>query len=368
MTVTHRERLLAALNGQRADRVEWLPEINAIFAQRRAEALGLDTREVNASIAVALRMGAASFLAAPFVRDEVGPDVQRETVDENGQIIERVITPYGKLDSRRVWDEGAATHYRREFFVKGPQDYPAFEHYYTTRRFSTDEAGFREAIEPLLDYGIVALSVPPTPYMDCIMNHVGIEGTMFQLCDYRKEFLALLEAMHRKNLEYCGVLLQAPIIDIVRPFEDSSSMLCSPETFERVCKPHLQDYAELIHGHGHRFVPHMCGHLKGLLPRMRGLDIDGIEAVTPPPTGDCTARMVRRELGSDKIIIGGFDATNFARESQARVRQALLETLAAMKDDPRFILGHEEISPAAKWENLEVVPALLREVAAGRLT
>ena len=140
-------------------------------------------------------------------------------------------------------------------------------------------------------------------------------------------------------------------------------MLSSPETFEQICKPHLQDYAELIHSRGQLFVPHMCGHLEAILPCMRDLEIDGIEAVTPPPTGNCTARMVRDELGSDKIIIGGFDPTNFAQKSPRELREAVLAAVAPMRDDPRYIFGHEEISPAARWENVKIVPEVLQEGA-----
>ena len=363
--MTHREHVLAALEGEKTDRIPWLPEINGVFAERQVAALGLDAGGMSPSVRLALDMGAASFLTGPFVGEEMAPDVHREVIKSDGEIVERISTPHGVLHSRRVWDENACTHFCREFLIKGPQDYKAFEHYYTGRRFTTDAQAFRAALEPVLDYGIVALCVPPTPYMDCIMNYVGIEATMYQLFDHRRAFLHLLDAMHQKNLEYCRMLLDAPVIDIVRPFEDTSSMLCSPETFERVCKPLLQGYAELIHSRGRRFVPHMCGHLKAMLPHMRDLDIDGIEAVTPPPTGDCTARAVRDELGSDTIVIGGFDATSFARDPLDRVVRALRDAVEPMRDDPRFILGHEEISPAAKWESVLAVTEVLESVAHG---
>jgi hypothetical protein len=360
--MTHREHVLAALRGEKTDRIPWLPEINGVFAQRQVAALGLDAGGMSPWVRLALEIGAASFLSGPFVREEMAPDVQREVVKTDGAIVERITTPHGVLQSRRVWDENACTHFCHEFLIKGPQDYEGFEHYYVGRRFTTDAQAFQAALEPVLDYGIVALAVPATPYMDCIMNYVGIEATMYQLFDHRKAFLHLADAMHQKNLEYCRMLLDAPVIDIVRPFEDTSSMLCSPETFERICKPHLQDYADLVHSRGHRFVPHMCGHLKAILPHMRDLDIDGIEAVTPPPTGDCTARAVRDALGADKIIIGGFDAASFARDPLDRVMRELRNAIEPMRDDPRFVLGNEEISPAAKWENVLAVAEVLKSL------
>ena len=363
MIVNHREYLLATLRGEKTDRIPWLPEINAFFAERQVAALGLDGPKLDPSIRIALEMNAASFLSAPFLKEELGPDVERQITNANGEIVERISTPHGTLQSRQIYNPDAATYYCHEFLLQGPKDYEAFEHYYHSRRFVPDAAGFHQVLDPILDLGIVALAIPPSPYMDCIMFHAGIESTMYQLFDHRREFLALLDAMHQKNLEYIRLLLDAPIIDIIRPLEDTSSMLCSPDTFEHISKPHLQDYARLIHSRRSLFVPHMCGHIKAMLPRMSDLDIDGIEAVTPPPTGDCTARMVRDELGADKIIIGGFDPTNFARESPRLVREAVLNSVTPMHNDSRYIFGHEEISPAAKWDNVKIVSEILKEAA-----
>ncbi len=145
--MTHRERVLAALEGKTTDRIPWLPEINAVFAERQTAALGLDTDGINPSVRIALEMGAASFLSGPFVREEMAPDVHRETVETDGEIVERITTPKGVLQGRSVWDADACTHFRREFLIKGPQDYEAFEHYYTSRRFTTDVPAFQAALE-----------------------------------------------------------------------------------------------------------------------------------------------------------------------------------------------------------------------------
>ena len=74
---------------------------------------------------------------------------------------------------------------------------------------------------------------------------------------------------------------------------------------------------------------------------------------------------MRDELGSDTIIIGGFDATSFARDPLDRVVRELLNAVEPMRDDPRFVLGHEEISPAAKWESVLAVTEVLEGAAHG---
>ena len=363
MIIKHREQVLAALKGLKIEPIPWLPEINIFFAERQIITLGLNNENLDPSIRIAFEMGAASFLSAPFIKEVLGNDVQKEVIERSNEVIERITTPYGILKSRQVYNENAQTWYQHEYLIKGPQDYKAFEYYYTSRQFIADNLGFRKTIEPILDYGIVALSVPPTPYMACIMFHMGTESTMYQLFDHKKEFLTLLEVMHNKDLEYCRLLLDAPIIDIIRPLEDTSSRLSSPNTFEQICKPYLKSYAELIHSRGHLFIPHMCGHLKDMLPTLKTLEIDGIEAVTPPPTGDCSAQMIRDRLGSDMIIIGGFDPTNFVNKSQGDFYQTVLESIIPMRNDSRFIFGHEEIPPLAKWENVKIVSQILKEVS-----
>jgi uroporphyrinogen-III decarboxylase len=93
--------------------------------------------------------------------------------------------------------------------------------------------------------------------------------------------------MHQRNCEYYEIAASAPG-EVVRSFEDTSTTLVSPELYRRYCLRQLQDYRDICHAHGKLFVPHMCGLLKGLLPELNETGVDGIEAVTPPPLGDCT--------------------------------------------------------------------------------
>ena len=49
----------------------------------------------------------------------------------------------------------------------------------------------------------------------------------------------------------------------------------------------------------------MCGHLKDLLPVVKKTNLDGINAVTPPPVGDTYFEGILDAYGDDFTIFGG---------------------------------------------------------------
>ena len=149
----HREHVLTALRGEKTDRIPWLPEINEFFAKRQTAALQLDKPELAPSLRIALEMNAASFLAAPFIKEQLPSDVERQITETDSEILERIITPYGTLQSQQVYNTSASTYYRHEYFIKGPQDYKAFEYYYNSRSFIPDPETFNSVIDPIIDFG-----------------------------------------------------------------------------------------------------------------------------------------------------------------------------------------------------------------------
>ena len=55
----------------------------------------------------------------------------------------------------------------------------------------------------------------------------------------------------------------------------------------------------------------MCGHVKNLLDQIKDTGLDGVHALTPPPTGDTPWELAMDVIGEDLIIIGVFDPTIF---------------------------------------------------------
>jgi uroporphyrinogen-III decarboxylase len=130
------------------------------------------------------------------------------------------------------------------------------------------------------------------------------------------------------------------------------------------CVWQLNEYADIVHQAGKKFVPHMCGHLGGaMLDVIAEIDLDGIEAITPPPLGDADLSAMRRKLGDDVWLIGGVDPSRYAIVEPAQMRASVAATLQQMQGDRHFMLGHEEISRAATLENVAAVAELVEQTA-----
>ena len=85
----------------------------------------------------------------------------------------------------------------------------------------------------------------------------------------------------------------------------TSTSLISPNQYRTYCKPHLAAYLKILRDAGRLSVLHMCGLLRNLLPLLARTGMDGINALTPPPFGDCPFEYVLDTLGDDLVILGG---------------------------------------------------------------
>ena len=87
-----------------------------------------------------------------------------------------------------------------------------------------------------------------------------------------------------------------------------------------------------MHEHGKIAIAHMCGHIRDLLPLLRETGLDGLNFVSPPPTGDTPFADVFRVLGEDYVVYGAIDPSMWIQvdsreEIQAKVRGMVTEDL-----------------------------------------
>lgn len=370
-----KERLESALRGEPADRVGWAPEINDLVTKMNVERVeqgrlkplsGIAPEELCESLYGKSNqiIGGDTFQrVTPYGIEYDGVEFGRE--DLGDEIVEWVETPKGRLTARIRKEPESATNFRYEWFLKSPADYVVWRDVIDRTKFVPEYERVAEVERKLGSAGIITLETPATPYMDYIMWYAGVEPMMYQIFDYERELTDLFEAQHAKNLEACRIAAACPHGLVNRPIEDTSQMLSSPDMFRKYIRRHMTEYAEVAHSGGKLFIPHMCGHLKDMLPILKDMPIDGIEAITPPPTGNCPVKLAREVLGPKRVLVGGIDATRFALSTPAEFERTLAATLGDMKGDSRFVAGNEEIQVSARWENILITNRLLRATARG---
>ena len=125
------------------------------------------------------------------------------------------------------------------------------------------------------------------------------------MLEHPEEMTELLAFAHEKYKQFYRLAAAGPGT-IIRPMEDTSSKLTGPRMYRQHCVGQLNEYAKIVHDAGKLFIIHMCGHLgAAMLDVISEIDLDGIEAITPPPLGDADLPAMRAKLGDDAWLIGG---------------------------------------------------------------
>jgi hypothetical protein len=94
---------------------------------------------------------------------------------------------------------------------------------------------------------------------------------------------------------------------------------------------------------------HACGHLRALLPRIAGLEVDMVESLSPPPTGNVEIWHAREVLPAHIGIIGGIEPVRFLtlemNELDAYVENLLERVQRGPNGLRRYILANSDSCP-----------------------
>ncbi len=366
------ERVAALLAGSIPDRLPWVPELNAGFIRRTtgageggksssSEAVGAEGDEQAEADYLDLEARCARMIGADHLHRVISVRVVRHRVEiESDPAAGTTVihTPAGELRRRQQWDGISGTVFTREHLLKGPESFPAYRAMIEDETYLPD---YERARRDIARSGLATVDVPATPLMHLLMWVMDVQPTLMAVMDYPEEMTELTAVMHEKNKEYYRVAAAGPG-QILRPMEDTSAMLTGPAIYAEHCVGCLNDYAEIVHAAGKTFLPHMCGHLGGMLEVLAEVNLDGIEAITPPPLGNADLAEMRRHLG-DIWLIGGVAPSLYATATRQQMAEHARATLATMRGDRKFMLGSEEIPLAAKLGNVRVVAELVEQTA-----
>jgi uroporphyrinogen-III decarboxylase len=138
--------------------------------------------------------------------------------------------------------------------------------------------------------------------------------------------------------------------------------MTSPSVFRDYSRRHLTRFAEIAHAGGKTALAHMCGHIRDMLPHIRGTGLDGLNYVTPPPLGDTPLSEVFRVLGDDFIVDAAVNPTVWMSPpalDEVRRNAAALVTEDLLDKNLVFTAGADGI-PGIPVERFEAVAEALR--------
>jgi uroporphyrinogen-III decarboxylase len=164
-----------------------------------------------------------------------------------------------------------------------------------------------------------------------------MENFYYLLFDHPQEMDALINTIHERELKAFEILAQGPC-DVIVLCENTSTFYISPEVYRKYNGPHVRDFVDIVHAAGKTAIIHMCGHVVNILDQIKDTGLDGVHALTPPPTGDTPWESALDVMGEDLIIIGTLDPSIFAAGPVEQIGAALDELYTPRLRRSNFIL------------------------------
>ena len=146
-------------------------------------------------------------------------------------------------------------------------------------------------------------------------------------------------------------------LDIVYMADDYCSQLgplFSPETFRQFVVPYLRQVAERVHRYEKKFLLHVCGAVRPLLPMIIDAGVDMLEPIQIRAAGMDPAGL-KRDFGRHLCFYGGVDLQNvLCRGTPAQVADEVRRLIDVLGTDGGYILGpgHTYIQVDAPLANI----------------
>jgi len=137
-------------------------------------------------------------------------------------------------------------------------------------------------------------------------------------------------------------------------FCSADGPLISPDLFRAEIKPYLATIADLCHRHGKKFLLHVCGSVRKLLPDILDAGVDILEPIQTSAAG-MEVEGLKRDFGDRLTFYGSIDLIRvLSRGTPEEVRREVLRNFRVLGRNGGFIVGpgHTYIQPDCPLPNI----------------
>ncbi len=273
--MTHRERILAVLQGRELDRVPFItydfepPKIADVVAVVGRARIGL------------MRWSAVHRVEHPHCL------FHPETFFRGGLKWQRttLVTPKGSLYEERAFEPGYGSAAIRKHYVTEPADYDVLCAYFEDCVVLADYDHYWRDDADMGDDGLPLVAVERTPYQQLWVQWVGLDALPYHMADCPDRVartVHLLRERARRIFEIAAAS-PAPFID----FPDNiTAPAIGPSRFREFCTPLYNELADILEGQGRPIMVHMDGDLRALWAAVGETRIGGIDSFSPAPEND----------------------------------------------------------------------------------
>jgi len=359
------ESFLKILNGEKADEIVWTADILYwIASQTQASNTFRGFNSEQGYLRFCNELGIMPYywyekfwLAKPVYKNI-------EVITElNGYQRRRIFnTAVGQLEERLRFTETTCSEGYIKHLVESKEDLKVLLYILEHRQLRPDcidDYNDRATLWRSYD-GIPCVALPRSPLPAFFVEWAGVQNGIYLMYDCQElveNVLDLFEEQEKPILD--AVCNEAP--PLVH-FADNLSSETFTSFFDQHMAPRYKRRMKKLLSTNVKCAVHLDGTVRGLLPRLAGIGIDAIEALTPNPAGDIEVEQMRDAADNDDVILwGGVPGILFSDPyTWQEMKKYVEKTLEAWHDTP-FVLGvADQVPPDGDISMVRKISDLLK--------
>ncbi len=366
MSMTHRQRILAAARRQPVDKIPFGARIDLWYNYHAGHGTlpkkyqGWNMVDIlrDQGTGVQLRHGETWKREYSNVEIEVKKEPPRTTT------IWR--TPKGDVSMETIFtpEEGPVNPYEVDHPFKGPDDYPIIEYILENTTLIPDLTAYYEKEKLIGEDGVVRTGSGYSPMQRVMRYWIGFERFFYELHDNRARVEHLFELEKELAKQRIRILSDLPveIPGICGNWDDSFHT----PIFAKYFLPWLKETSDYFHSIGKLTQVHVDGEMKRLIPFFPETGIDVAEAWSPAPMTSVTTAELRKAWGDAVTIWGGIPSMLFGPQySDEEFDDYVKDLLREVAPGNNFIVGLGDNLPFdGKIERIGRVVDLIEKQAA----
>lgn len=363
MEMTRKERLLGAIRGKEIDRVPWSPFLAYYWESLPAEV------QNRGQIPYLLEMGADPLLRGFFqLYDTTLTNCQFRQKTEGNKRYDIYETKVGTLTEEYTYSKEAASWFLTDHPVKTEEDFKILQYMAENTVITENLGGFELENKKLGEDGLYLPLIGlygKTAIQSMVERWCGTVDFVYALYDFPEVVEECLSVIQAKDAETVRISVKSSAEGFIF-WEDSSTTNISPDFFAKYTAPEINQWGRLIHDNDKLLIHHACGHLKDLLPLMADTEIDMVESISPPPTGNIEIRDAVKLLPENIGIIGGIEPAFIKNCSLEMLDEYVRELISVMKGK-RFVLANSDsCPPGVAYDKFLAVSDLVKRLSNDR--
>jgi len=382
--MTHKQRMLAALQGRNTDRIPWAPRLDLWYkANKRAGTLPKDFQNdslmgITDKLDFGFHAVVPDFKDLRSLEDEVDralgiynlhampyqtvlENIKRKVHVECDRTFVEYETPVGSVRTVVLYDNtmrkaGITVTHIEEHAIKNVSDYKVLGYIFENARVEKNYANYENWAGMIdqrgLAVGFVSLAGSP---MHLIQRELmPMDLFFYHMTDHPDEMAYLVENIEKYWERICEVVSKSPV-EVVFWGANYDATVTYPPFFEQHIKPWLRKCADKLHTHGKYLLTHTDGENTGLLELYLDAKIDIADSICPAPMTKLTFKQTKDVFNGKISIMGGIPSIALLENSmsEAEFEMFLDKFFKDIEAGEHLILGISDTAPpAAKFERL----------------